>query len=1044
MSYPQPWILGNTIISDGLDWHAAEWGSTLRGWQGLPRAQVILSERYGTWPRVSGLRRPGRRISLETHFLQLLEVNRKLARKVYLKAIDYEEETPYRLLCADFTPPNCSSDKALLALGPLNVQTDGEGNWTLRDLIDPDSVEATITGAVHFAAGSSDGLRAIVIEETEINYILNPSFEVNVTDGWTNDAGDPFNTFARVATLSKFGNACLHCISDATADNAYSDTVADADGGETWTASCWIYLISGDVRLRIQENNVGWWTLAVADADTGLLNQWQKISVTEELSPGATDGRIQITPIASAVSEFYVDGVDFVEASYVSTHIDGSLGPGYSWTVPTSHNDTSTRTETVIDLDDQADTFSDLDTMSFRVVLMPQYDYDDAAWPQASNNPVFDIRGADNNNRIYCYFLNTSNAFVVYINGAARLEPAAVAFEKDDRLELVITLDFASDSYKLYLNGTLIDTDTTVLTAPTAVVDWKLGAYYTETWQSGWAIEQYQVFNKVFSQTEVTLMNGKHLNARWIDVLCDQTDPLSQGGKETTLGFVATLALDDDVRFRSRDGDAYFMGMYDASWDLVIDVATDDLVRPVFYVTPEAAKTGGFLYKAWYPVLWTAPKAAANYPTGIIGWDTSVPVAAGKMQADGDDLRIYIDGVEADRWLDAINTAATNVWFNVDFEADIVLTLDGAMLVGDTVTYLDVVGDISRMPTIGIVLIDSEAFAYNGKLVASNRLQNVVRAARGTAAAGHADVATASWIQHDIWAYYGDATLTVPTVDGTYEPIIEPTNSTNAMWRFEEFGSATFGRTGARWVFEVLIAGDSPDVHSYTGNRDTTADPYESVGIYIFETLATPGQAHWYFYHPVGIARANVSSAEARYDAPTWDARVRSSPTGADWTTEYVVPGPGGWNAWSDDINPVTAGAYYLELYLLGPTANTNRWNALEIMTVDIYATDAPVGTLSAEQTNYAMELTITNDATSKTLALAANVNVDDIIEIDTNGKVAWNLTENVNLSGKVVQTDGIRRDWLKLIEGENTLTFADATAASIAVEVVYDRRLYE
>jgi len=1047
MSYPKPWILGSTIINDGIDWHAAEWGSILRGWQGLPRAQVLTAERYGTSPVVMGVRRPGRKLSLETHFLQAVAADRKLARKVYLQAIDYEDETPYRLLCTDIIPPNCATAECLLALGPLNVQTDGEGTWTLLDLVDPDNVEIPITGAMHFVAGPGTDTRAIVVEQTATNYILNSSFEVNVTDGWTNDAGNPFDTFEQSTAQAKFGNASLHCISGATADNAYSDTVADADGTETWTGSGWVYLVAGDFRLIVEENNAGWSEAATVDADDGLLNQWQKVSVTVTLSAGVTDARIKIKPPTTAASEFYVDGVDLVEASYVSTHIDGSLGPGYEWDTPTPHNDTSTRTETVIDLDDYADDLSDLDELSFRVVLSPQYDYDDSAWPQASDNPVFDLRGADNDNRIYCYFHNTTNAFVVYINGADRLEPSAVAFEAGDRLELVITLDFASDVYKLYLNGTLIDTDTTALTAPTSLASWKLGAYYTEVWQSGWAIEQYQVFSKEFTQAEVTLMNGEQLNARWLEVLCDQTDPVAAAGKETTLGFVATLTLHGDNRFRSRDGDAYFCRMYDASWDLTIDVDSEDLVRPVFYVTPEDDKTEGFLYKHWYPLIWNSPRGATSYPVAVLAWDTATIIAATEMQADGDDLRVYVDGVEVDRWLDGIDTANTNVWFNVDWEATVSLTLKDAMLIGDDVTYLDLEGDLSRLPTVGIVLIDSEAFAYSGKLAASGRLLNMVRAARGTAAAGHAADTAVYWVQHDIWVYYGDATLSAPTVDDDYKPVFELDTSTNSAWVFQEFGENVVPTRGGSWVQDPL----SGTGECYTADHGTDASPWEEVGVYAQQTnsLETTGAARFFFYAPCGISNFNFSNGESYYNAGgTGGKHVQSSPDGATWTSEYAIAAgsSGSWNAWSRNAAPAS-GTFYIALYVDALTLQTfTYYRYLEAADCTItFDTDYdPSGSLGAQQTNYSLELTITNDVTGKTLELSANVQVDDVIEIDTDAKSAWNLTENVNLTGSIVQTDGIRREWLALLDGENTLTFADPTATSIAIDVVYDRRYYE
>jgi len=1045
MSYPKPWILGSTIINDGMDWHAAEWGSLLRGWQGLPRAQAILSERYGAWPLVAGVRRQGRRISLETHFLQLLEADRKLARKVYLQAIDYEDETPVRLLCTDVIPPNCATAECLLALGPWNVQTDGEGTWTIRDLVDPDN-EIPVEGAVHFVAASVDGLRAILIEQAETNTILNPIFGLNVTDGWTNDAGNPFDTFERSTDQHKFGQASLHCVSSATADNAYSDTVADADGTETWTGSAWVYLVAGDFRLIVEENNGGWSEADTVDADDTLLNQWQRVSVTVTLTAGVTDARIKIKPPTTAASEFYVDGVDLVEADYVSSHVDGNLGPGYEWDTPTPHDDTSTRAETVFDLDDYADDLSDQPELTFRIVLSASYDYDDADWPQASDNPVFDLRGADNNNRIYCYFHNTTNAFVVYINGADRLQPSAVAFEAGDRIELVITLDFSSDVYKLYLDGTLVDTDTTALTAPTALAAWKLGAYYTEIWQSGWAIEQYQVFSKEFTQAEVTLMNGEQLNARWIEVLCDQTDPVAAAGKETMLGFVASLAVHDDVRLRSRDGDIASTVLADDSVTLYVDVDTEDLVRPLFYIEPEAAKTSGFLYRCWLPIVWPYDESALHFPIGIIAWDTATLIAASKMQADGDDLRVYVDGLEVDRWVEGIDTATTNVWIELDWVAQVETTLYEDLLIGDDPSELTGTSSLAAFPSVGVLMIGSEAFLYDGIDYVNRRFLNVSRAARGTAAAGHTAGDTISWVQHDIWVYYGDATLAAPTAaDDDYKPMIELDSSTNSSWVFDYFGKNSAPSRYGTWTFAVLSSGVYCSPSLLTGQYGGYTDPWD----YLLIGGSRGCSAHVYFRHPGGFSNINVNGAEDYWYSSgplgitgPGDLLLRSKSDDGSWTTEYTVPAgaDGVWKSWTYNA-ALTAGAMYVGYYFYSGS-DESRLGNLDTLTLTI--TDAPTVTLGAEQLNYDLDMTITNETTGDAIQLQTQLVVGQVLLVDTDGKRILNLSDPESLYGALTQIGGIRKEWLKLVDGVNELTIEEANAAHVNIQLIYDRRYYE
>ena len=40
---------------------------------------------------------------------------------------------------------------------------------------------------------------------------------------------------------------------------------------------------------------------------------------------------------------------------------------------------------------------------------------------------------------------------------------------------------------------------------------------------------------------------------------------------------------------------------------------------------------------------------------------------------------MYVDGVEADYWLDGINTATTKIWVNIDWQAAQRATLSAAM-----------------------------------------------------------------------------------------------------------------------------------------------------------------------------------------------------------------------------------------------------------------------------------------------------------------------------------------------------------------------------
>jgi hypothetical protein len=162
------------------------------------------------------------------------------------------------------------------------------------------------------------------------NYINDPSFEAaTLTTYWTNSG---LATFAKSTTYKLRGSNSLHCISDAAADYCYGGTVPEANGGDSWTASAYVYLIAGDCRLTIQEKTGGgaWSDKGYVDITT-VNEAFERIEVTASLTAGVTDGRIKIGPASVAASEFYVDCVQFEMASLSEPYADGSMGVGYTW-----------------------------------------------------------------------------------------------------------------------------------------------------------------------------------------------------------------------------------------------------------------------------------------------------------------------------------------------------------------------------------------------------------------------------------------------------------------------------------------------------------------------------------------------------------------------------------------------------------------------------------------------------------------------------------------------------------------------------------------
>jgi len=1062
MSYPKPWVVNNVIVNDGIDWHAARWGSVLRGWQGLPAARALMFERYGTWPAIAGVRRPGRTISLETHLLHLLEVDRKLARTVYLHALSYEEETPYRLLCTDFIPPNCAPSDALLALGPWDVQTNGVGNWWVKDLIDTNRVPPFV-GAVHFVDGRGTDTKAAVFEAAGLNYCFNGAMRDANANGqadlWTmveNCVGVPTESVIAhpTSTMGWLQRVQYTGVAGDAAQSAYHyhrTAAASFAAGEDACLSCDIAgVVSGVmVEIVIVAENAADGYLSLESTEVTLTTSLQRAYVVYPTLPATTDHirvQVQCVLIDDGDSlDVQFGAVSVEKAAFPTTFCSGQLGPGYAWT-GAAYGSTSTRTAAYVDLDAYCGLFEGTMALAVRLVFQVPYDYD-ADWPSATTS-LFDVGGPGNNDYFIVYY-DVTHQFRVWVNGGYRLNSPAQTFSAGDWIELIYTDDFSEDRRELYINGILAASDTAIVSPIVTAATWRIGASSGGGGQGGYAFEQVQVFKKRFTATEVTRHHLECLKARWLNVLCDQTAPFAVGSKETTLGFIANLVVDDDVRFHSRDGDAYFMSIHDTPWSWTIHVDTEDDVHPVLYVTPEVAKASGFLYRCWVPIVWKF-EALTDYPVKLGTLDAAALFGAGKMQVDCDDLRVYDGTGEIDRWIKDPNTASTDVWVVLDFSGAQAVTLKDAMLIGDTVTSVQTNEDIGGFPAIGRFLIDSEAFTYRSKDGANRTFQNVVRAAKGTAAAGHAANADVLWIEHDIWIYYGDATLTAPTVDADNEPVFELDTSSNDSWDYDLFGQAArLNRPGTWQRQPITYDPASPYGNFYTTNHITWGEPWEEIGHlarrYDYNDLYRSGR--WYLHHPMGILSMNFQNGE-RYRSGSWgSAYIQSSLDGAVWVNEFFINQTADpdttWVAWSQN-ETLNVGSKYGGIF--NNYSSDGTYSAVEVddITVALDTTYTPDATIGPELNTYALNCTITNVTLGLAINLAVSVELGSTIEVDTQNKKVTDLTEGENLLGALTLIGGVRRQWLPLRNGDNVLTYAETGVVEVSLDMVWDRRYIE
>jgi len=468
--------------------------------------------------------------------------------------------------------------------------------------------------------------------------------------------------------------------------------------------------------------------------------------------------------------------------------------------------------------------------------------------------------------------------------------------------------------------------------------------------------------------------------------------------------------------------------------------------EPVIRITPTSSKSGGYTYKRWLAIYNRVARALTDYPLEVTtqagtGFNHQALVGAGHAQADGDDLRVTVDGVEVDRWLDGPNTATCKVWANLTLQPGQSATLAETFLSGDSVASITV-DDVSGFPSSGILYnpTSGEAFTYTARDDTLNRFTGITRAAKGTAAATNTSGQALWWVERDVWLFYGNASATAPTVDDNYKAVFEIDHSTNASWVYEVFGEND-GLRVASWVYWK----NSGTSGQYTATMLGAANPWEVLG------LQGKTQQRLYLYNPCGITNANFTNGLGYSGDPTWAGwvAIQSSTDGSTWADEYLIPDPpqGVWTAWSRN-EVLTSGSLFVALTAWALT------NYIYVEAGDCTLTLNSAGTpgivLGDEQGNYDLDVTLTmvEDAVDGVaIRLQCTLDLNQALEIDCGNRTVTYLADNSNqFQAITLQSPFLRNYWFRLPghwDGGKTVTFRydETGVAGVTLAVTfYDR----
>ena len=437
--------------------------------------------------------------------------------------------------------------------------------------------------------------------------------------------------------------------------------------------------------------------------------------------------------------------------------------------------------------------------------------------------------------------------------------------------------------------------------------------------------------------------------------------------------------------------------------------------EPTVRFKPTSVKTGSYAYRRWVPLYNRVDQALIDYPIEITteegtGFDHAALVTAGKAQADGDDLRVFVDGEEVDRWLDGPNTTTCKVWVNFDLQPGVSVTLATAFLSGDNLASITF-DDVSDLPNSGILYNadTGEAFTYTAKDSGQNKVTGVTRAAKGTSASAGTVGDTFWWVEKDIWLLYGNASVSAPDVDDDYKPAFNLSTSTNTSWDYDYFGEDD-GLRAAQWAEQVL--GGQPSFRH--GNHGAVGvDPWEEMGI-----VSGYDSARVYVYNPCGITNANFTNGERYTDSGVEYIYIRSSKDGSSWTTEHTLPGTlppdfSKWLSWSRD-EALASDSLYVAVEVEGQLVCEFSDCSL---TLD--SSNTPATGLGAEQGNYSLELTLTlvvEGEDQEAIHLEGTIGLNDELEIDCERRTVTNLKDNSNQFQMISLRDPeLRSYWLRL-----------------------------
>lgn len=493
-------------------------------------------------------------------------------------------------------------------------------------------------------------------------------------------------------------------------------------------------------------------------------------------------------------------------------------------------------------------------------------------------------------------------------------------------------------------------------------------------------------------------------------------------------------------------------------------VSGNRVAKPVITITPGAAKTGSYAYKHFIDISNPSNVAYTAYPVNVVDdgsgtavWDSGTLVAGGTISsAAGNDVRVIMDGSEVGRWFGDFNSGTTKVWANVDLTPKTYMTLNAAL---GTATPSEIVfkknstnyTNLKKLPSSGILKTPANEFlSYSDIELNSYKVTGITRGLYGSTVGTVALGGTVTWLEHETWLVYGNASAEAPIQDDNLEPIIDHSTSDNITHDWNLFGEIDGQRT-LSWKPTILRT-RGKESYTYGGNQGTVdTDPFTDIGMaaigYVYGSRwqAEDCNLLWNLYHPAGGTQA-VYSGEMYKSTTTYPTykRLYKSTNGISgyWRVAAYLTTPttaGSWEAFAGTVALTSNYKHFMFNLAGGMSALASASSYLEVgdFTMNLATANVPSVSIGTAQPNYNLDMVIENTTTGEAINLNYVMEVGHTLTIDCVNKT---VEYDNNLSAlSALSIDTNRNDWMTLNPGANTITITEDGMTDMDITITWE-----